>query len=48
VPLTDAFDLPDFLVNSPLGKSDGDIYNAYMQARTTAPPPAPLFLCSSG
>jgi acyl-CoA oxidase len=46
VPLTDAFDLPDFLVNSPLGKSDGDIYNAYMQARsrTTAPPPPDISL----
>jgi acyl-CoA oxidase len=37
VPLTDAFDLPDFLVNSPLGKSDGDIYNAYMQTVKSAP-----------
>ncbi|ODQ80743.1 hypothetical protein BABINDRAFT_179995 [Babjeviella inositovora NRRL Y-12698] len=27
--LTDSFKMPDFLINSPLGKYNGDIYNAY-------------------
>jgi acyl-CoA oxidase len=28
--LSDAFDLPDFIINSPMAKADGDVYRAYM------------------
>jgi len=39
LPLTDAFNLSDFLINSPLGKNDGDVYGAYM-ARVRGVPEA--------
>lgn len=46
VPLVDAFNYPDFLLNSPLGRYDGDIYTHYF-ARVVArnPPvhPPPYF-----
>ena len=29
VPLVDAFNLSDFVIGSPLGRYDGDIYRAY-------------------
>lgn len=31
VTLVDAFDIPDFVLNSPLGRSDGDIYTHYLK-----------------
>ncbi|TPX64979.1 acyl-CoA oxidase [Spizellomyces sp. 'palustris'] len=37
VPLMDAFGRPDFLLKSPLGRYDGDIYNAYFDTVTRAP-----------
>jgi len=32
VSLTDAFNIPDFILNSPLGRKDGDIYDKYLEA----------------
>lgn len=29
IPLTDSFDYSDFMLNSPLGRADGNIYEAY-------------------
>jgi len=32
IPLTDAYDIPDFVLNSPLGRKDGNIYSSYLGA----------------
>ena len=32
IPLVDAFAIPDFILISPLGKYDGNIYNSYLDA----------------
>ena len=37
--LVDAFGLSDFVIGSPLGRADGDVYRAYM-ARVQAVPGA--------
>lgn len=37
VPFVDAFNFPDFLLNSPLGAFDGDIYKHYFQTVLEAP-----------
>ncbi|KAJ3255472.1 fatty-acyl coenzyme A oxidase [Borealophlyctis nickersoniae] len=37
VGLMDAFGRPDFILKSPLGRYDGDIYNAYFDVVTKAP-----------
>lgn len=29
IPLTDAFNLSDYMVNSPLGRHDGNVYESY-------------------
>ncbi|CAO3646632.1 unnamed protein product [Cunninghamella blakesleeana] len=31
IPLVDAFNLSDYVVNSPLGRKDGNVYNAYFE-----------------
>ncbi len=36
VPLTDAFNFTDFVVGSPLGRFDGDIYRHYFYTVTHA------------
>jgi len=46
VPLVDAFHIPDVVLNSPLGRHDGDIYNKYMEKVKAAPGssgPPPFF-----
>eukprot|EP00842_Homolaphlyctis_polyrhiza_P003945 jgi/Hompol1/4551/HPOL_000107-RA len=40
IPLTDAFNFSDFIINSPLGKYDGDIYKSYFELVSTSHPPA--------
>lgn len=37
VPLVDSFDFTDFILESPLGRYDGDIYKAYMAKVVNAP-----------
>lgn len=37
VPLVDSFNLPDSLVNSPLGRFDGDLYKHYFAEVRAAP-----------
>lgn len=37
VPLVDAFDFTDFVLESPLGRADGEIYKAYMAKVVNAP-----------
>ena len=37
LPLIDAFNLPDFIVDSPLGRFDGDVYTAMFEAVKSAP-----------
>jgi acyl-CoA oxidase len=37
VALVDAFNLPDFIVNSPLGRFDGDVYRHYFATVNAAP-----------
>ncbi|KAI3633696.1 hypothetical protein MIR68_008643 [Amoeboaphelidium protococcarum] len=39
VPLVDAFNLPDFVLNSPLGRYDGDIYTHYFNKVVSRNPP---------
>ena len=29
--LVDAFNIPDFILNAPLGRKDGDIYQKYLE-----------------
>lgn len=31
LPLVDAFNLPDFVIESPLGRADGDVYRALFE-----------------
>ncbi|KAL2917998.1 fatty-acyl coenzyme A oxidase [Polyrhizophydium stewartii] len=40
VPITDSFNYSDFVINSPLGRYDGDIYQAYFDLINAAHPPA--------
>ncbi|KAI9342781.1 hypothetical protein DFJ73DRAFT_661456 [Zopfochytrium polystomum] len=37
VGLTDALGFPDFILKAPIGRADGDIYNAYFDVVTKAP-----------
>lgn len=37
VPVVDAFALSDHVVNSPLGRYDGDVYTAYFNHVSTSP-----------
>jgi acyl-CoA oxidase len=37
LPLVDAFNVPDFVVDSPLGRFDGDVYNALFEQVKNAP-----------
>ncbi|KAL6054009.1 fatty-acyl coenzyme A oxidase [Balamuthia mandrillaris] len=37
VPLVDAFRLPDYILNSPLGRYDGDVYHHYLETVKQAP-----------
>eukprot|EP01130_Rhizamoeba_saxonica_P016042 TRINITY_DN7336_c0_g1_i1.p1 TRINITY_DN7336_c0_g1~~TRINITY_DN7336_c0_g1_i1.p1 ORF type:complete len:719 (+),score=148.75 TRINITY_DN7336_c0_g1_i1:30-2159(+) len=37
VPLVDAFNFPDFLLRSPLGRKDGNLYASYMEMVKQAP-----------
>lgn len=41
VPITDAFFFNDYVLNSPLGRYDGDIYNAYFETVQRGNPPKP-------
>jgi acyl-CoA oxidase len=46
VPITDAFNFTDFIINSPLGKYDGNIYESYFDRVNTSYAPgqiAPYF-----
>ena len=40
IPITDAFNFSDFIINSPFGRYDGNIYESYFQMVKTAYPPA--------
>ena len=40
IPLVDAFNLPDFLLNSPFGRFDGDVYTAYFDKVVSRNPPS--------
>lgn len=42
IPLTDSFNFTDFIINSPLGRYDGDIYRAYFQTVVGAHEPGVL------
>lgn len=42
VPLTDAFNYTDYLVNSPLGRYDGDVYEKYFELVTSLNPTKPV------
>lgn len=37
IPLVDAFGIPDSLINSPLGRYDGDLYTHYFETVRAAP-----------
>lgn len=37
VPLIDAFAIPDWVIKSPFGRYDGDIYNKYFEMVNSAP-----------
>jgi acyl-CoA oxidase len=39
VPLVDAFNLSDFVINSPLGRYDGNVYEHYFRQVNQAYPP---------
>ena len=39
VPLVDSFNLPDFLINSPFGRYDGDVYTHYFNKVVSSNPP---------
>jgi len=41
VPLVDAFDFPDWVVQSPLGRYDGEVYKNYFEMVKGAPYPQP-------
>jgi acyl-CoA oxidase len=41
--LVDSFNLPDFVMNSPFGRYDGDVYTHYFaQVRARNPPTHPV------
>ncbi|KAI7834896.1 acyl-CoA dehydrogenase/oxidase C-terminal [Kickxella alabastrina] len=42
VPLTDAFGYTDYVVNSPLGRYDGDVYEKYFELVTSLNPTKPV------
>ncbi|KAJ1788785.1 fatty-acyl coenzyme A oxidase [Coemansia sp. RSA 1938] len=42
VPLTDAFDYSDYIINSPLGRYDGDVYEKYFELVTSLNPQKPV------
>lgn len=42
IPLTDSFNYTDFMINSPLGRYSGDIYEAYFSMVQSAHPPAQI------
>ncbi|KAJ1935567.1 fatty-acyl coenzyme A oxidase, partial [Linderina macrospora] len=42
VPLTDAFNYTDYVVNSPLGRFDGDVYEKYFELVTSLNPTKPI------
>ncbi|TPX56083.1 acyl-CoA oxidase [Powellomyces hirtus] len=42
IPLTDSFNLSDFMLNSPFGRADGDIYTAYFAAVQKAHKPGAI------
>ncbi|KAJ2602578.1 fatty-acyl coenzyme A oxidase [Coemansia sp. RSA 1721] len=42
VPLTDAFGYTDYVVNSPLGRYDGDVYEKYFELVTSLNPAKPV------
>ncbi|KAI8323152.1 acyl-CoA oxidase [Martensiomyces pterosporus] len=42
VPLTDAFNYTDYVVNSPLGRYDGDVYEKYFELVTSLNPTKPV------
>ena len=37
VPLVDSFNFPDFVINSPLGRYDGQVYSNYLEMVKKAP-----------
>jgi len=37
VPLVDSFNLPDFILRSPLGRKDGNIYESYLEKVKSSP-----------
>ena len=37
VPLVDSFNIPDFVLNSPLGYRDGDVYSKYLEKVCSLP-----------
>ena len=40
VALTDSFALTDYIINSPLGRYNGDVYESYFKMVQSAHPPA--------
>ncbi|KAJ2159592.1 fatty-acyl coenzyme A oxidase [Coemansia sp. RSA 552] len=42
VPLTDAFDYSDYVINSPLGRYDGNVYEKYFELVTSLNPQKPV------
>lgn len=40
IPITDAFNFSDFIMNSPLGRYDGNIYESYFNLVSSAHKPA--------
>ena len=40
IPLTDSFNFSDFIINSPLGRYDGNIYESYFNLVQSAHKPA--------
>ncbi|KAI8925260.1 acyl-CoA dehydrogenase/oxidase, partial [Entophlyctis helioformis] len=42
IPLTDSFNFTDFIINSPLGRYDGNMYEAYFDLIKTAHPPSKI------
>lgn len=41
IALVDAFNLSDYIINSPLGCADGDVYNRLFERVNLANPPNP-------
>ena len=42
IPLTDSFNFSDFIINSPLGRYDGNIYESYFNLVNSAHKPATI------